>query len=155
MAHPLGRRVAASIFDRLTDFDPRNSREAPPTEWEQLRAHKDSVARDLTSLLNVRRSQTDIPEEFVNTRESLAAYGVEDFTTAPMDRESIRRAIERTVRIFEPRLSRVQVVLVEGGDFSFSFRIIGMLRVDVGLEPVVYDADFPKESRRFQVIPGR
>jgi type VI secretion system protein ImpF len=155
MADPQGRRIAASIFDRLTDYDPRNSREVAPPEGEQVRSHKESVARDLTSLLNTRRSQADIPEEFVYTRESLAAYGVEDFTTAPMDRESIRRAIERTVRIFEPRLSRVQVVLVEGGDFTFSFRILGMLRIDAGLEPVVYDADLPKESRRFRVIPSR
>jgi hypothetical protein len=36
-----------------------------------------------------------------------------------------------------------------------SFRISGMLRMDLGLEPVVYDADVPKESRRFQVLPGR
>jgi type VI secretion system lysozyme-like protein len=155
MADPQGRLIAASIFDRLTDYDPRNSREVAPSEGEQVRSHKESVARDLTSLLNTRRSQADIPEEFVYTRESLAAYGVEDFTTAPMDRESIRRAIERTVRIFEPRLSRVQVVLVEGGDFTFSFRILGMLRIDAGLEPVVYDADLPKESRRFRVIPSR
>jgi type VI secretion system protein ImpF len=144
MAHPRGRRVAASIFDRLTDYDPRNSHEVPRPEAEQFRSHKESVARDLTSLLNTRRSQADIPEEFVFTRESLAAYGVEDFTTAPMDREAIRRAIERTVRLFEPRLVRVQVELVEGGDFTFSFRISGMLRIDLGLEPVVYDADLPK-----------
>ena len=51
--------------------------------------------------------------------------------------------MERTVRRFEPRLSRVQVTEVEGGDLTFSFRISGMLRVDVGVEPVVYDADLP------------
>jgi type VI secretion system protein ImpF len=72
-----------------------------------------------------------------------------------MDREAIRRAIERSVRIFEPRLSRVQVSLVEGGDFNLSFRITGLLRMDPGVESVVYDADLPKESRRFRVLPGR
>lgn len=147
--------IIASLFDRLTDFEPRNSREVPPPEWEQLREHKLSVARDLTNLLNTRRSESDIPEEFEQTRASLAAYGVQDFTTAPMDREEIRRAIERTVRLFEPRLSRVQVTLVEGTNFQFSFRISGMLKMDVGVEPVVYDADLPKESRRFQVLAGR
>jgi len=155
MAHPQERRVAQSLFDRLTDYDPRNSREVPPPEWEQLRAHKESVARDLTNLLNVRRSDKDIPEDFVYTRESLAAYGVVDFTTAPMDREDIRRAIERAVRLFEPRLSRVQVIVIEGGDLRFSFRISAILRIEVGMEPVVYDADLPKDSRRFQVMPGR
>jgi type VI secretion system protein ImpF len=155
MAHPQRRQVALSLFDRLTDYDPRNSRELPPPEWEQMRLYKESVARDLTNLLNVRRSPQDIPENFVQTRESLVAYGVEDFTTAPMDREAIRRAIERTVRLFEPRLSRIQVILVESGDLTFAFRISGLLRIDVGLEPVVYNADLPKDSRWFQVMPGR
>jgi len=155
MARPTERRVVASLFDRLTDYEPLISREIPPAESEQLRLHKDSVARDLTNLLNTRRREADIPEEFTYTRESLAAYGVQDFTTAPMDRDAIRRAVERTVRLFEPRLSRVQVAVVEGSDFKFSFRISGMLRVDVGLEPVVYDAELPKESRRFRVVAGR
>lgn len=155
MANPRGQKVVASLFDRLTDQEPRNSREVPPPERDQLRAHKDSVARDLTNLLNTRRAENDIPEEFPNTRESLAAYGVDDFTTAPMDREAIRRAIERTVHLYEPRLSRVQVILVESGALAFSFRISAMLRMDVGLEPVVYDADMPTESRRFRVMPSR
>ena len=147
--------IVASLFDRLTDYEPRNSREVAPPDWEQLRAHKLSVARDLTNLLNTRRSANDIPEEFEQTRQSLVAYGVRDFTTAPMDREEIRRAIERTIRLFEPRLSRVQVTLVEGTHIQFSFRVSGMLRMDVGIEPVVYDADLPKDSRRFQVLAGR
>lgn len=147
--------IVASLLDRLTDLDPRNSREVQPAEWEQFREFKNSVARDLTNLLNTRRSEEDIPEDFAQTRECVAAYGVQDFTTAPIDREAIRRAIERAVRIFEPRLSRVTVQLVEGGVLQLSFRISGLLRVATGVEPVVYDADLPKESRRFRVLAGR
>jgi type VI secretion system protein ImpF len=147
--------IIASLLDRLTDNEPRASREVPQPEWEQLRQHKDGLARDLTNLLNTRRSESDIPEEFELTRQSLAAYGVQDFTAAPMDREAIRRAIERSIRLFEPRLTRVQVSLEVGSDFQFSFRISGMLRLDIGLEPVVYDAELPKESRRFKVMAGR
>ena len=149
------RILIPSLFDRLTDYEPKNSREVPPPQWEQFQNYKDSVARDLTNLLNIRRSEEDIPEEFENVRESLVAYGVQDFTMAPMDREEIRRAIERAIRIFEPRLSRVQVELAPAGDFKLAFRISGMLRVDVGLEPVIYDAELPKESRRFRVVAGR
>ena len=156
MAQPLEKQmIIGSLFDRLTDENPRNSREILPPEREQRERHKASVARDLTSLLNTRRSESDIPEEFERTRESLAAYGVQDFAVAPMDREAIRRDVERTVRLFEPRLSRVQVAIVESGDFTYSFRISGMLRVDTGIEPVVYDADLPKETRRFRVLAGR
>jgi type VI secretion system protein ImpF len=147
--------IIASLLDRLTDLEPRNSREVQSPEWDQLREFKDSVARDLTNLLNTRRTESAIPEDFQRTRESIAGYGIQDFTTAPMDREAIRRAIERSVRIFEPRLSRVTVALVEAGALQFSFRISGLLRTDRGMEPVVYDADLPKESRRFRVLAGR
>lgn len=153
MPPPPAGRVILSLFDRLTADQP-NLREAASPEGD-LRTHVQSVARDLTNLLNVRRSDEDIPDEFVQTRESVAAYGIEDFTTAPMDRESIRRAILRTVRLFEPRLSRVEVILTEGSDLKFSFRISALLRVDAGMEPVVYDADLPKVSRRIRVTPGR
>jgi type VI secretion system protein ImpF len=151
----MDRRVVASLFDRLTDYEPRNSREAPLHESDQLRLYRESVAQDLTNLLNTRRSQADIPEEFRYSRESLAAYGIQDFTTAPMDREAMRRAIEGAVRLFEPRLTRVQVTVIEGGDLKLSYRISAVLRLDMGLEPVVYDAELPKESRRFRVTPSR
>jgi type VI secretion system protein ImpF len=149
------RRVISSLFDRLTDDVPFNSREVPAPEWDQIRKYKDSVARDLTSLLNTRRRESDIPEQFEHTRKSLAAYGVQDFTTAPLDREMIRRAIERAVRLFEPRLIRMQVSAEDGSDFKLSFRISGMLRVSVGVEPVAYNADLPTETRRFRVAPTR
>lgn len=147
--------IIASLLDRLTDLEPRNSREVQPPEWEQFRQFKDSVARDLTNLLNIRRSENDIPEVFQHTRESVAAYGIQDFTNAPMDREAVRRAVERAVRTFEPRLNHVTVSLVESGILQLSFRISGLLRTDTGMEPVVYDADLPKESRHIRVLTGR
>ena len=165
MAPTPERRIIGSLFDRLTDLEPLHSREVAPPEWEQRERYKTSVARDLTNLLNTRRSESDIPEEFENTRKSLMAYGMPDYTTAPMDREGIRRSIERVVRLFEPRLSRVEVMLDPEEDdgrresykvhFRLSFRISGVLRTDIGVEPVVYDASLPKESRRFQVVVGR
>jgi len=150
------QKVLASLFDRLTDESPRNTREVPAPLHEQLLEYKNTVARDLANLLNTRRSERDIPEEFELTRKSIAAYGVQDFTTAPMDREAIRAAIERTIRMSEPRLTRVQVSLDESSSgLQFLYRISGMLRVNAGLEPVVYDAKLPSESRRFRVIASR
>jgi type VI secretion system lysozyme-like protein len=144
-----------SLFDRLTDLEPRNPQEITPSTAEQIRQLERSVARDLTDLLNTRRSEADIPDEFEQTRDSIASYGVRDFTTAPVDEEAVRTAIERSVRRFEPRLARVQVTLVKHGHFAFAFRISAALRVGAGLEPVVYDAELPVESRRFKVTPGR
>jgi type VI secretion system protein ImpF len=146
------RRVIPSLFDRLTDREPRNSREVLPPMGEQLREYKSTIARDLTNLLNARRSENSIPAEFEETRKSLAAYGVQDFTAAPMDHEAIRAAVERTIRLFEPRLTRVQVTLDQRSHLRFSYRIFGMLRIELRSEPVAYDAELPAESRRFRIM---
>jgi type VI secretion system lysozyme-like protein len=139
----------------LTDLEPRLRRDVALTHWEQMQQIKRCVARDLTDLLNTRRSESDIAEEFERTRRSVAAYGMQDFTSSPVDGEQMRRAIEKCVRTFEPRLTHVTVQMQETGDFRLEFRIVALLRVDVRSEPVVFDTVLPKHSRRFQVTEGR
>ena len=158
----MAKRVIPSLFDLLTDLEPLHSREVSPPEWDQRELFKASVARDLANLLNTRRSDADIPEAFELTRGSVKAYGMPDYTSAPVDGEAIRRGIERVVRTFEPRLSLVEVTMnpddppdSRGVRFRLWFRIAAVLRTDIGAEEVVYDASLPKESRRFQVVIGR
>jgi len=155
--------IVQSLFDRLTDYEPQKSRELPPSDWDQRETYKAGIARDLNNLLNTRRTEDDIPEIFEAVRESILAYGMPDCTGTPMDQEEIRRAIERVIRVFEPRLTRVEVALDSGLEkpgmpkllFRHAFRIFGVLRVGNGSEPVVYDASLPKELWRFQVTVGR
>lgn len=148
-------QAVPSLFDRLTDLEPRSRRDVPFTAWEQLQHLKQSVARDLTNLLNTRRSSADIPEEFVRTNQSVAAYGIQDFTSSPVDGDQMRRGIEKAVRTFEPRLSHIAVEMRKSGDFELEFRIAALLRIDVRSEPVVFDTILPKHSRRFEVVEGR
>jgi type VI secretion system protein ImpF len=148
-------QVVASLFDRLTDLEPRSRRDVPPTSWEQMQQLKNAVARDLTNLLNTRRSETDIPEQFEKTNQSVAAYGIQDFTSSPVDGEQMRRAIEKAVRTFEPRLTHVSVQMRNAGEFELEFRISAMLHIDVRNEPVVFDTILPKHSRRFHVTESR
>jgi type VI secretion system lysozyme-like protein len=147
--------MPASLFDRLTDDNPRNSREAPPPVRDRRAAYMAGVARDLTNLLNTHRSEADIPEEFQETRRSLAAYGIQDFTPAPLETEVIYRAVDRAIRLFEPRLGRVHVTVVKTDGPTVILRILGVIWLDGEPEPVVYDAELPAESRRFQVTPSR
>lgn len=149
-------RVTQSLFDRLTDREPRTKNDLPATGWEQMKEFKDAVARDLTNLLNVRRSELDIPEEFEETNTSIAAYGIRDFSSGPVDTEQIRRAIEKCVRTFESRLSHIAVVpMRQAVHHRLEFRISAFLHTDTSTEPVMFDAALPVHSRRFQVTEGR
>lgn len=155
--------LTPSLFDRLTDYDPRRSKEIAPPEQIQRDDYKASVARDLSDLLNTRCREGDIPDQFERVRHSVLAYGLPDFTAESVDQEALRQAIERVVRTFEPRLSHVEVIPDPGAEksktnqllFRFTFQIAAMLQIQGGSEPVLYDAVLPKEIRRFQVSVER
>jgi type VI secretion system protein ImpF len=151
----VSRRITPSLFDRLTDLDPRARVDAPGSASPPIGDAKLAVARDLVNLLNVRRSELDIPEEFTETNRSIAAYGIQDFSSSPMDADQIRRAIENCIRTFEPRLALVSVRSTASSSFHLSFRITAVLRADSQSTPLVFDAVLPTHSRRFQVNEGR
>ena len=150
-----GSRIVLSLFDRLTDLEPRSSVEGLKNDWEQMAALKQSVARDLALLLNTRIDEADFPEEFEQLRRSVAAFGVQDYSRSPVEKEDIRKSIERAVRNFEPRLTRVQVQVIEVSYLELHFRISANLRADLGSEPVLFDAELPKQTRHFHVKESR
>ena len=147
--------ILLSLFDRLTDDQPKVRVEGPRNEWDQMAALKRGVARDLTNLLNTRINEDDIPAEYDHARRSVAAFGVQDYTRSPLEGDDIRRAIERAIKNFEPRLTRVRVQVSLAGDMALSFRITAQLKADLGAGPVLFDAELPKQSRRFHVNEGR
>ena len=112
-----------------------------------IRQLKDSVARDLGALLNTRQElQLGVPEEYQELKGSLLEYGVPDFTSLSLmsmpDRKRIRREVERTITMFEPRLRSVRVVLEPAKKFDqvLRFRIDALLQLDESAEPVSFDA---------------
>ena len=73
--------VTLSILDRLTDLDPDSKREARSNSWEDLRACKASLCRDLAAILNTRRAEDEIDPKFEEVNNSLLTFGVTDFTS--------------------------------------------------------------------------
>lgn len=138
-------RILQSLLDRLIDNNPGVSSEPPSSRQKGLRELKLAVRRDLEWLLNTRQSIADLPEGLEETADSLATYGLPDFTgvsaRGSSAQESIRRSIEEEIRLFEPRLQDVYVSLEpaagEGG--TLHFRIDAQLKLDPEPEPVTFD----------------
>jgi type VI secretion system protein ImpF len=147
--------VTASILDRLTDFDPQLERRSG--YWQDVRDLKASVCRDLAALLNTRRAEEDFDPVFEEAANSLLTFGVLDFTGYNLkngiEQEQLRRSMERSIRLFEPRLSRVTVSLEAPDPVRplLRFQISGLLRIHPALEPVVFDATVHRDSRRIAV----
>ncbi len=152
--HPL----ASSVFDRLLDDEPGNRKEQPLSQGQQLRELKQGVRRDLENLLNTRWRCRSWPPELDQLELSLVDYGIPDFTgvnmSVPTEREHLRRAIQRAISRFEPRLKDAAVTILKNEDpFDrvLRFRISGILRVDPAPEPVTFDSELEPSTTTIEI----
>ena len=143
----------------LEDAYPRHLRTRRVLETSYtLQELKRSVSRDMEALLNTRRELLEeLPPEFQEVRHSVLTYGLPDFTSmslnSPKDRKSIRREIETTLGLFEPRLRAINVT-VEGPknlEHALHFRIDAMLLVEPNPEPVSFDAMLQLSTSTYSV----
>jgi type VI secretion system protein ImpF len=147
-----------SLLDRLIDDEPEASQGPSSDRVHDLRDLKEHVARDLENMLNTRREALDdLPEEFVETSQSLLVYGLPDFSSfnllSPDDRNRLCRAIERAIATFEPRLQRpgVKMETPNQNERVLRFRVEALLRIEPAPEPVVFDTILQLGTQQYLV----
>src|SRR5580693_7890058 len=96
------RPLLPSVLDRLIDSDPTVRREAPRGRNQSLRELKQSVRRDLESLLNTRVRCLPWPSDLKELKHSLVNYGIPDLTGvsagSSKERDQLCREIESVVK---------------------------------------------------------
>ena len=138
-------RINPSVLDRLIDHDPEGRYEPPASRLGSQRQLKQAVRRDLEWLLNTRRVASGIPPGLKEVSQSVAAYGLPDFSTvnvrSPLAQNEIRRAIEEAIRASEPRLEGVTVTLLPTpeNERALHFRVDARLKIRPQPEPVAFD----------------
>ncbi|HMQ04781.1 MAG TPA: type VI secretion system baseplate subunit TssE [Pyrinomonadaceae bacterium] len=151
-------KLTPSILDRLLDYEPDMSREAPRSQAQSLADLKRSVKRDLEWLLNTRHNGIDIDETLEELNESLAIYGLPDLTSLsvknPNEQNRIAKAIETALRVFEPRFINVKVQLepINNTDRQLRFRIEAHLDIEPVPEPVSFDTVLQVGSGEFEIV---
>src|SRR5213593_5016065 len=90
-------RITISVLDRLIDYEPEISREPIASRSKNLRELKQSVKRDLEWLLNTRQNATELPAELKETNNSVASFGLPDFSTFSTDSEEDQKQIKREI----------------------------------------------------------
>lgn len=154
-------RITTSVLDRLIDYEPEAKEEAAASRQKSLRDLKAAVKRDLEWLLNSRQVVGGVPEDLKETSQSLAAYGLPDFTGVSLknvqEQAFVRRTIERAINLFEPRLEDVLVMLIPGnsGEQVMRFRIDARLKVDPAPEPVTFDTLLQLDNGQYVVREER
>lgn len=150
-------RVTPSLFDRLIDYEPKLSHEAPKSRFESLADLKQSVRRDLEWLLNSRSHTLDIDAGLVEVNKSVAVYGLPDFTSLSVKNHTelkrMTRALETAIRTFEPRFLDLRVTLEPSnyGDKQLKFRIEAKLDVEPTPEHIAFDTIIQTGGSDFKV----
>lgn len=149
-------RVTTSVLDRLIDYEPEISRESLASRSKNLRQLKQSVRRDLEWLLNTRQVAR-VPENLKEANNSVATFGLPDFTILNIDsaddQKLIKQEIEEAIKRFEQRLEGVIVSVepVRSTDRVLRFRIDARLKVDPAPEPITFDTVLQLGSGEYQV----
>jgi type VI secretion system protein ImpF len=150
-------RITPSVLDRLLDFEPDVSREAPKSRSKSLRDLKLSVRRDLEWLLNSRALPEEIDERLEEVKKSVVVFGLPDITgisaKSHIEQKRLTEALENAIKIFEPRFLNLKVTLepVNNIERMLKFRIEARLNVEPTPEPIAFDTVLQLGSGEFEV----
>ena len=97
-----------SLLDRLTDLQPKKTRESVAQQVLSHQQYRAAVIRDLSWLLNSVSmvSVLDL-EAYPEIRRSVLNYGMPDIsghTSASIDTDRLQKAIKKIIYRFEPRI---------------------------------------------------
>jgi type VI secretion system lysozyme-like protein len=132
----------ALIFERLTQPLDRQGKAATVPRMHDIEALRNSVARELRSLLNTRVA-LDI-DTLEGRERTTIDYGIPDLSAFPLGNSEailrLARHISRTISVYEPRL-RVRDVALEpltGRGDALLARVSGDIEVGTIVEPVLF-----------------
>ena len=152
------KELRPSILDRLLDDEPHVQIETDKNRHQHLRELRESVKRDLESLLNTRYRMVKPGDEYTELDVSLLNYGLPDLATVNIvnvDKKKLfTKQLETILRVYEPRFKSVKVNHVdnkENTDRTLRFRIDATLYADPAPEIIVFDSVLDPVSRTVNV----
>jgi type VI secretion system protein ImpF len=146
-------RVTPSILDRL--IAPKPTGEIGEHRLDSLEAFEAALQRDLIALFNTRTAREPVPPTYREAATSLLAFGLPDLAGQNLrlasEQNRLRREIETAIRRFEPRLSGVSVTVDQWdeGKPYLRFHIDGVLKDELGSQPVSFDTLLQSDTGRF------
>jgi type VI secretion system protein ImpF len=149
------------LFDRLMDV-PVSGATGGTISRMSVEDLKDSVARDLESLLNTRTViEESLLKRYPECSRSIYTYGLNDFAGRSLsstdDRAYICQCLEKAILRHEPRLRNVKASLEirEDSINSLNFAITALMVVSTSQEPVNFDAVLQPSSLHYTISKAR
>lgn len=153
-------KLHTSLMERLVDVAPFEHDTPQRGEFVDVTGYLAQIRTDLESLLNTRHHFPDDDiERYPNVAESVATYGLRDLSRASSrnqaDRETIRREIERAVKVFDRRLNNVKVSLDDSlaqSQRRLVFRVDAIVDLKPAKGRVVFDASLDLATNEYQIV---
>ena len=118
-----------------------------------------NIQKDLENLLNSRRQPFSLPSEFKEVTRSILEYGLDDFShILSFSQTNLQRMaidIEKTLRLFEPRFSKVKVEIeknTQDHKKQVLFKIIASLNVGRKTFSVYSHLNFHLQNQIFRFL---
>ena len=152
------KKLRPSILDRLLDDEPYNQAETDPGQPQLVKQLRNSVRRDLESLLNTRYHVIKPPEDLREVDKSLLNYGLPDLATINISdakkRAEFTARLQKTLVEYEPRFKSVKVSYIDNKDETdrtLRFRIDAVIYADPLPQVVVFDSVLESVTRTVSV----
>jgi type VI secretion system protein ImpF len=144
------------LLDRLTDDDPKNSREDRHERVVSLKQFRQAVLRDLRMLLNAKRRPLEDPiYGFDHAAKSVINYGIPEIyghTLSAFGPAELERFVRQAIETFEPRIApgslAVRAIIPEtsGAVRSLTFEISGDLWAHPAPDHLLVETELDLES---------
>lgn len=152
------KKLRPSILDRLIDDEPHNQAEQDPGQHQLIKQLRNSVRRDLESLLNTRYHIVQPPDDLKEVDKSLLNYGLPDLATINISdakrRDEFTAYLQKTLIEYEPRFKSVKVSYIDNKDDTdrtLRFRIDAVIYADPLPQVVVFDSILESVTRSVSV----
>ncbi|WP_437755075.1 type VI secretion system baseplate subunit TssE [Sorangium sp. So ce1389] len=137
------------LFDRLVDEDLSQRSEARPKRSHDLDALRASVRRDLERLLGTR---CPLPGDVALSRQrTVVDYGLPDLdlggrSLIKEERLRVARIVRQTIEAYEPRLSRIEVELLDPAEGGARYHVVvrAVLVTERVREPLSFTMPLPE-----------
>ena len=144
--------ITQSLLDRLTDMD-----QWPETRSASISMYRESLKRDVEWLLNTRQPVIPELEDYPATAASVFNFGLPDIHSFDgskgKEQNALTVALEKCIRIFEPRISQPRVLLTRTDILSRSlkFHIEGQIVYENMNEEIKFDTTLELISGEYEV----
>jgi type VI secretion system protein ImpF len=152
------KKLRPSILDRLLDDEPHNQTEQDPGQHQLVKQLRNSVRRDLETLLNTRYYVLEPPAALIEVDKSLMNYGLPDLATINIadakKRDEFTAGLQTILVEFEPRFKSVKVSYIDNKDETdrtLRFRIDAVIYADPLPQVVVFDSILESVTRTVSV----